>query len=147
MIHQIKASYVRESSETYSVLSPNDVVSFWRNIIEHEAWYDSEKECVVVLCLDTAKNVKAYNIVSIGTINQSFAGPREILKPALLCSAAAIVLIHNHPSGNPSPSRADHDVTKRLSDACKIMEIEMSDHVIIGSGYPEYFSFRESGLI
>lgn len=88
--------------------------------------------------------------VSIGTVNETTAHPREIMRPVISRNAYGFILIHNHPSGDPSPSRADHTITMELIKAAEIMKIRLVDHVIIGrpaAGRPAYFSFRAAGVI
>jgi len=87
----------------------------------------------------------AANTVSIGTVNASLVHPREIFKVALLCNASAVILAHNHPSGNPTPSHEDIDITNRLKKAGEILGIEVLDHIIIGDN--TWTSFKEKGLI
>lgn len=151
MIKQIKPNYVREAaaSDYCSVTSPQNCVDFWRQTIETQAWFDSEKECVVVLALDHRKKLKGYNLVSIGTCNESYCGPSEVFRPVILSAAKSFVLMHNHPSGDPSPSSADHDVTRRMKQGANIFAIEFTDHVVVGGkDFGEgYFSFREAGLL
>jgi DNA repair protein RadC len=100
--------------------------------------------------LDTKYQLLRIHEVSLGSLNESIAHPREIFQPALLYSAFAFILVHNHPSGDPNPSEADRRLTIRLNEASKLLQIQMLDHVIIGSGengrHP-YFSFREAGLV
>ena len=108
------------------------------------------KEQVVVAVLDTRLRHIGTEIVSIGTVNESSAHPREIFRPVITRGGYSFILIHNHPSGDPSPSRADEIVTRKLVDASKFMQIEMLDHMIIGraaEGRLPYFSFREAGLV
>ena len=108
------------------------------------------KEQVVVAVLDTRLRHIGTEIVSIGTVNESSAHPREIFRPVITRGGYSFILIHNHPSGDPSPSRADEIVTRKLVDASKFMQIEMLDHLIIGraaEGRLPYFSFREAGLV
>jgi DNA repair protein RadC len=85
-----------------------------------------------------------------GTINESLAHPREIFRPVIGQSAYAFVLIHNHPSGDSTPSEADMRLTRRLSEGARILQINMLDHVIVGQplgGRPGYFSFKEAGIL
>jgi DNA repair protein RadC len=77
-------------------------------------------------------------------VNESLAAPREIFRPAILHSAYAFVLVHNHPSGNTSPSEVDLQLTKRLATAAQLLQINFLDHVIVGRGF---FSFQEAGLL
>jgi DNA repair protein RadC len=108
------------------------------------------KESLRVILLDTKYQLLRVEEISKGSLNESIAHPREIFQPALTFSAYAFILVHNHPSGDPAPSEADRRLTVRLSEASRILQIQMLDHVIIGTGdngRQPYFSFREAGLI
>ena len=85
------------------------------------------------------------DLVSIGSLNQSIVHPREVFKTALLSSAAAIILVHQHPTGDPTPSSEDLSITRRLKEAGEIMGIKVLDHIIVGDR--QYQSFVESGLL
>jgi len=105
------------------------------------------REVLAALYITKKGHVLAIHLVSMGTLSNSFAEPAEVLKPALLCNAAGVILMHNHPSGEISPSQEDKLVTNRMADACKLMGIDLVDHVIVGSNTEECFSFAERGLI
>jgi len=94
------------------------------------------------LYLDTRNRLIRDEVITIGTLNESLAHPREIFHPAVEAHAAAIILVHNHPSGDPYPSRDDIELTKQIYQASKIMEIEVLDHVIVGN--KRYYSLKES---
>ena len=96
-----------------------------------------------VVMLDTRHHVLRVKIVSIGSLDQTVVHPREVFREAAAASAAAIVLFHNHPSGDPTPSPDDVTLTRRLADAGEIMGIEVLDHLILGDG--RFFSMREAG--
>ena len=88
--------------------------------------------------------------VSKGTVNESLAHPREVFRAAIFHSAYAVVVVHNHPSGDPSPSELDSRFTRRLFECSRILQIQMLDHVIVGASAPGrsgYFSFKEAGVI
>ena len=107
-------------------------------------------EQVVVAALDTRLRHLSTTVVSTGTVNESCAHPREILRPVLTRAAYGFVLIHNHPSGDPSPSRADELITRRLVEAATLMQVRFLDHIIIGrpsDGRQPYYSFREAGMV
>lgn len=101
----------------------------------------SEKEKFVVVLLNTKNQIISSEVVSEGTLNGSVVHPREVFCPAILQHAAAIVVAHNHPSGDPSPSREDREVTFMLKGAGKTLGIPLLDHLIIGDG--TYYSFQE----
>ena len=106
-----------------------------------------DREHFVVLLLDQKNRVIGIHTVSTGSLTASVVHPREVLKVAILSNAAAIVAGHNHPSGEPNPSQEDRALTERLRSACKIMGIELLDHVIIGDGTTAYYSFADEGLL
>ena len=106
---------------------------------------DQDRERFLALCLNSRNELVREVVVSMGSLNASIVHPREVFKPALGCSAAAIVIAHNHPSGDPSPSREDHEVTRALAEAGAFLDIPLHDHIIIGSD--SYYSFRDAGLL
>lgn len=103
------------------------------------------QEVFFVLLLDSRHRLISEVEVSRGSLNQSLVHPREVFAPALRESAAAILVLHNHPSGDPLPSREDHDVTRRLARAGEILGIQLLDHVVIGA--EGYTSFARSGWL
>ena len=125
---------------------PETFNQLWTETVAKADWYDAEKEHAVVFALDSRLRVKGFFLVSVGTLNEAHIHPREVFRPLVACAAASFVIMHNHPTGNPSPSDADRRVTKRLIEAERIMGIAMNDHIIHGSP-DSYFSFREHGFI
>lgn len=101
------------------------------------------KEHFITLHLNGKNKIICMDRVSVGSLNQSVVHPREVLKTALLSSAVALILIHNHPSGDSTPSREDIDITRRLKEASEIIGIHILDHIIIGDSYT---SFVETGI-
>ena len=106
---------------------------------------DLDRECFVVFLLNVKHRIIAKEIISIGILDGSLIHPREVYKAAVCAGAAAILVAHNHPSGDPSPSGQDREVTRRLQEAGKILGITLVDHVIVGAGTNEHFSFRTTG--
>lgn len=106
---------------------------------------DSRQELFYTLILDNKHRVIRLEDISKGTLNQSLVHPREVFAPAIQVRAAALVLIHNHPSGDPKPSNQDKQITKRLQEVGKLVGIQVLDHLIIGSN--SYFSFVDENLI
>jgi DNA repair protein RadC len=110
-------------------------------------------ESLRVILLDTRyRLIRVHPIqeVSTGSVNESIAHPRDIFRPAVISSAYAVIVVHNHPSGDASPSQTDHSLTRRLSEAAELMQIKLLDHIIIGApsgGSPGYFSFKEAGVL
>ncbi len=108
------------------------------------------QEQVLCATLDSRLRHIGTTQISVGTVSESSAHPREILRAVITRGAYGFILIHNHPSGDPSPSRADELVTRNLIDAAKLMQVTFLDHVIIGrmsEGRAPYYSFREGGMI
>ncbi len=108
------------------------------------------KESLRIILLDTRYQLIKSEEVSLGSVNESIAHPRDIFRPAIIYSAYAVVVVHNHPSGDPSPSQADHSLTRRLREAAELLQIKLLDHVIIGApaeGRLPYFSFKEMGAL
>ncbi|WP_443217337.1 JAB domain-containing protein [Rhodopirellula sp. P2] len=111
-----------------------------------EYWNDNpanDQEKFVVACLDTKHRVQCVVVVTVGTLDASLVHPREVFKPAFIEGSSAVVLSHNHPSGNTTPSREDHEVTNRLTEAGKLLGITVLDHIIYGDGTEEVLSIRE----
>lgn len=106
---------------------------------------DSDREQFVAIFLDTRSQVIGLHLVSVGTVDCCAVSPREVFKAALLCNAAAVVLAHNHPSGDPHPSETDVAITRALQRAAELLEIPVLDHVIVGE--PGYASFLELGIL
>ncbi len=108
------------------------------------------RESLRVVLLDTKMHLMRVEEISLGTLNESLAHPREIFRPALIYSSFGIIVVHNHPSGDPSPSDADRRLTIRLAEAATLLQIRLFDHVIIGAadnGRQPWFSFREAGIL
>ena len=108
------------------------------------------KESLRVVLLDSKLRLLRVEQVSLGSLNECLAHPREILRPAVLHNAFAFILVHNHPSGDPTPSDADRRVTLRMAEAARMLQVNFFDHVILGSPAQDrvaYFSFREAGVI
>lgn len=125
---------------------PSYVRDFWRDVIAKRDNYEPEKENLYVILLNTKLKPIGVNLVSLGSVNESIAHPREILRPAIAMGAYAIILGHNHPTGDSSPSNADEKVTSKLKTACDIMSIYLMDHFIYGEEN-NYFSFKSSGML
>lgn len=104
-----------------------------------------DQEHFAVALLDTKNNVTGIIRITTGTLDASLVHPREVFRPAVAVSASCIVLMHNHPSGDPAPSREDYAVTKRLQEAGKVLGIEVLDHIVYGDFTGECLSIRELG--
>jgi len=144
-INIVRIQVVKEKSmryETNQILNPEDAVLLLQQFIID--YCNNDRENFIVMCLDTKHKINSLTLTSTGTLNASLIHPREVFKTAILSNAAAILLCHNHPSGNCEPSNEDIEITKRLQEAGKIMGIEILDHVIIGDSF---LSMKQKGLI
>src|ERR1041385_6328322 len=129
--------------------TPDKVVDYWNAAIKSSPIFNPECECFFVLLLNTRRRVKAHVLVAHGTLDTILVHPREVFRAAITANAAAVVLAHNHPSGEATPSEADIKVTRDLMRAGQLLKIDVVDHVIIGRATPErakdYCSLRELG--
>ncbi len=106
---------------------------------------DADKEHFVLLALNNKNRLLGFKLISTGSLTASLVHPREVFTAALYFHAAAIVFVHNHPSGDPAPSPEDIDITRRLREVADVMGIRVLDHVILGTG--RFFSFSDKGLL
>lgn len=125
------ASAVRTSAEVYAAFRAR-----------FEA---ADREEFLALFLDGKNHVQGFHVVSVGTLTASLVHPREVYKAAILANAAALIVVHGHPSGNPEPSAEDVAITRRLKEAGELLGIGLLDHVVIGDG--RYVSFADEGLL
>lgn len=121
------------------ITSPQNVAEIFIPILR-----DDNKEKFIVVCLNSANKIIKHETISVGNLNSSIVHPREVFKVAIDNSSASIILIHNHPSGNPEPSNEDIRITKKIVETGKIMEIPVFDHLIIAG--ETYTSFAEKRL-
>lgn len=129
----------KEDGEAPAMSAPEAIYRFTRDLSS------LKKEHFVVLYLNTKNRLISRETISIGSLFSSQVHPREVFSPALSLSAAGVVLVHNHPSGDPEPSPSDRVLTDRLVEAGKLMGIDVLDHLIIGN--KRYFSFHDRGLL
>lgn len=144
---QVKAALELGKRLAASVISPGPVIQSPEdaaNILMEEL-RGLDREHFGVLLLNTKNVVLTYETITIGTLNSSPVHPRELFKSAIRRSAASVILVHNHPSGDPTPSREDINLTKRMAEAGKIIGIEVLDHIIIGDN--KFISLKSQGII
>jgi DNA repair protein RadC len=125
------ASAIRTSAEVYAAFRAR-----------FEA---ADREEFLALFLDGKNRVQGFHVVSVGTLTASLVHPREVYKAAILANAAALIVVHNHPSGDPTPSAEDVAITTRLRQAGELLGIGLLDHVVIGDN--RYVSFADEGLL
>jgi DNA repair protein RadC len=128
--------------ETPIIKSPAEV---YRAATQLLALHEEPEEHFCIFCLNTKNKIVGVHTISIGSLNASIVHPREVFKAAMLNNAAAIICIHNHPSGDPEPSRVDIETTHRLVNAGNILGIDVLDHIIIGDG--RYISLKELDMM
>lgn len=137
---------VKESGAKYNVekavTSPAMAANIAREVLE---LHEQPNEVFAIICLNTKNYISGVHVISQGSLNASIVHPREVYKAAALNNASGIILLHNHPSGDPTPSNEDLETTKRLINAGEIMGIKVLDHVIIGDS--RYCSLKEMGAI
>ena len=139
--HEVKIQLVRESKpvKECQIKNSRDVYELVRPELE-----TLDREVFLVISLDTKNRVLGLNMVSMGSVSSSPVHPREVFKSAILLNASCIILAHNHPSGDTTPSKDDKVITQRLFEAGKLLGIQVLDHVIVGN---KFFSLMENGLI
>lgn len=140
----VSLKMVKEGSILYkdrTIHSPCDAANLVRNFIQ-----DNDRENIVLCCLDVKNQPTSIQTVSIGSLNSAIVHPREIFKLAILSNAASIIITHNHPSGNITPSNEDISITQRIKEAGKIIGIDLIDHIIIGAE-DSFCSLKEKGII
>jgi len=123
--------------------TPDKAAEYWKTHVATAPLFDPDRECLVVLLLTTRRRIKGHQFVSIGTMDCLLVHAREVFKIAIALPASAVVLVHNHPSGETEPSTADITVTRDLIRAGQLLKIEVLDHLIVGAN--RYLSLREAG--
>ncbi|HEX3800203.1 MAG TPA: JAB domain-containing protein [Verrucomicrobiae bacterium] len=146
--HEWKVISLRECPTPEDLLlceNPKPAATYWRTHVTQAPNYNPEVECFVVLILNTRRRIKGHYLVATGTMDTLLVHAREVFRVAIMTSAAAIILCHNHPSGDPGPSEGDIKVTRDMVRAGQLLKIEVEDHIIIGAG--RHCSLRELGYI
>lgn len=141
---KIKSLEIREVTYTYEtrpqIHSPEDVSRVVKPLIA-----DPNKEHFITLYLNTKNGIMKQEIISIGSLNANIVHPREVFRTACMISASHIIVAHNHPSGDPTPSKEDIEITRTLVEAGKVLGIQVLDHIIIG--HDRNYGFHENALI
>ena len=122
------------------IRTPDDVAALLMPRFRYET-----KESFIAILLSTKNHVLKTAVISVGSLNASIVHPRELFREAINASAAAVILAHNHPSGDPAPSPEDVSLTRKLVDAGKLLDIPVLDHIVLGDG--KYISFKEKGIL
>lgn len=130
------------SKQKFRASSQSDIIAYFKSIC-----YDLTKEIAYCIFLDAKNKISSYKVMCEGTITQSLMCPREIIFESIKRTALSIVVVHNHPSGDPAPSENDRKLTRKLLFATKETDIILLDHIIVGTEGKGYFSFYEEGLM
>jgi DNA repair protein RadC len=129
--------------------TPDAAAEYWRLNLPASKYFNPRVECFVVLFLNTRRRVIGHNVVATGTLDTILVHAREVFAPAIVANAAAVILMHNHPSGEYTPSEADIRVTRDLTRGGQLLKVEVLDHVIMGHATErqprDYCSLRELG--
>ncbi|MGA2659211.1 MAG: JAB domain-containing protein [Verrucomicrobiota bacterium] len=129
--------------------TPDKAAAYWRQHVPAHPYFNRDVECFVVLLVNSRRRIQGHCLISTGTLDTILVHPREVFRPAVIGAAAAVVLMHNHPSGDPSPSEADIKVTRDLIRGGQLLKIDVLDHVVMGqpdgNGSNGYVSLRELG--
>jgi len=134
-------------SQEQKVNKPGMIAEIMQDILKHEEEIDQQKEHFWVVGLNGANIIQYIELSTLGLVNSSQVHARETFRLAILKGVVSIVVIHNHPSGEITPSDADVDTTKRIKQAGDILGIYVLDHIIIANNKTEYYSFMESGAL
>jgi DNA repair protein RadC len=154
-VAEIRAMTLSEAAVPFDVrrmAGPEACAAFFNATVRVHPFFDAEKECVITLLLNRRGALRAWHFATLGTQNSCVVSPREILRMALIANASALVLMHSHPSGDPSPSPADVNVTRMVREAACAVDIGFHDHVIAGTQHQDplgvgFYSFRQAGLV
>lgn len=144
--HEYKLVKLRECPVRCLCDNPKSASAYWRRHVTSHPLYNPDVECVVVVMLNIRRKIIGHHLVSTGTLDTCLVGAREVFRLAIVQNAAAILLMHNHPSGDPLPSDSDVKVTRDMVRAGALLKIELCDHVIVGSGR-KYASLKELGYL
>ena len=125
-VREVRVNYLATTIERFKISRPDDIAAFCRSIM-----LDNSREQFIALYLDGAHMVAAYSLISIGSANFTTVHPREVFRRAVLVGAIALVIAHNHPSGDTTPSQEDLSITKRMRQCAEILGIKFLDHVIV----------------
>jgi len=129
MIEEATGEHIRMAEDIYKLMKPETKI---------------DRECCFVIHLNGRNKVIEKELVSMGTVTASLVAPREIFRRAIIKGSAAIIVVHNHPSGDPEPSMADIEVCNNLLKAAKILDVKLLDFMVIG--FTEYVSFKDRGV-
>jgi len=142
---EFKVMRIRECfTPTQLVDTPEKAFEYWKANIPSAPWFDPAKEAVVVLILNIRRRIIGHNLVTLGSLDTCHISPLSVFRPAIVAAGSGIILMHNHPSLESTPSEADINVTRDLIRAARLLKIDLIDHVIVGE---RFTSLRELGYL
>lgn len=143
-IYEVHIELVRDRKIDYKTVRNAEIaaeIAF--NLIKQ-----NDREHIISISLNGKNQPVNVNIVHVGSTTQSLVRPKDVIKPAILSNAAAVIMVHNHPSGELLPSDADNDITQRMVEACKLLDLRFLDSIIIGpDGFAKFYSFADEGRV
>jgi DNA repair protein RadC len=142
---EFKIMRVRDCGTSEPVIGdcPPKVSAYWKEHVATAPWFSPDQESFVTIMLNTRCRITGHTLVAIGTLDQVVVHPREVFRAAIVACAHSVVIVHNHPSGDPNPSEADIRITKELIAGGKLLRVDVRDHIIIGA--ERNVSLRELG--
>ena len=143
-MREVVVQYKPLDTEKIHADRPDKIAGFIHSRIGNDC-----RENFIILCMSNKNEIVSYSLVSVGTVSEAIVHPREVFISAIMTKASGVIIAHNHPSGNTTPSRQDIDTTKRLVDGGKIIGIPVMDHIIVGfnNDIRNYYSMKENGFI
>lgn len=133
---EFKVMRVRDCGTPADIVdTPDRVFDYWKANVATAPWFDPAKEAFVILILNTRRRILGHNLVALGGLDNVAVHPREVFRPVIVAAGSAIILAHNHPSLDSSPSEADIRVTRDLVRAGQLLKIDILDHVIVGASF------------
>jgi len=146
---EFKVVSLRETAPDHLCDTPERAADYWRKHVVNDPRFNPDVECFVCLALNTRRRILGHYLVATGTLDTILCHPREVYRGAIVASAGAIIAMHNHPSGDPTPSEGDLKATRDLIRAGQLLKIDLIDHVIMGQPTQDnptgYISLRELG--
>lgn len=146
---KVSTSIIQESAMAGSICdAPLTAKNLWFNEVASSPFFDENKEHLIVIALNTKLHIIDWNLVSIGSVNETVAHPREIFRPVISIGAYGFIMMHNHPSGETGPSAADRRLTSNIREGASLLQIQFLDHIIVGKNESDVnFSFRDAGIL
>lgn len=133
---EFKVMRIRECIASADLVdTPDRAFDYWKTNVATAPWFDPAKEAFVILILNARRRILGHNLVALGGLDSVSVHPREVFRPVIVAAGSALILAHNHPSLDPTPSEADIRVTRDLVRAGQLLKIEVLDHVIVGSTF------------